>query len=141
MHKTVIFVLALCLCMTSIQPAAAQFDGSEPLLCAVVQVVECEANGQSHPVTIEMAGMPRFLNIDFEKKIISANEESNITDVSEIRNYERSEGRLIIQGAENGRGWTMVMSEETGKMSATVSDEKVGFVVFGACTRTDSQQR
>ena len=135
MHKTAMFILALCLCMTSIQDAAAQFDGSEPLLCAVVQIVECEADGECHPVTTEMAMIPRFLKISFEKKTISATEESNRTDVSVLKNFERVDGRLIIQGAENGRGWTIVISEKTGKMSATVSDEDVGFVVFGACTK------
>jgi hypothetical protein len=28
----------------------------------------------------------------------------------------------------------MVIGEETGKMSASVVDEEVGFVIFGACT-------
>lgn len=50
-------------------------------------------------------------------------------------NVELNDGRLIMQGAENGRGWTLVISEKTGEMSATVSDDKVGFVVFGTCTK------
>jgi hypothetical protein len=135
MHKLGMFILALCLCMTSIQPAAAQLEGSEALLCAVGQITECDADGKCHPVTTEMAKIPRFLKINFEKKIISATEESGRTDVSTIKNFERVDDRLILQGAENGRGWTMVISEETGEMSATVSDEEVGFVVFGACTK------
>lgn len=135
MNKIAMFILALCLSMTFIQPAAAQFDGSEPLLCAVTQTVECEADRECHPVTTEMARIPVFLKINFEKKIISATEESGRTDVSTIKNFERVDDRLILQGAENGRGWTMVISEETGEMSATVSDEEVGFVVFGACTK------
>jgi hypothetical protein len=28
----------------------------------------------------------------------------------------------------------MVIGEETGKMSASVVDDEVGFVIFGACT-------
>jgi hypothetical protein len=39
-----------------------------------------------------------------------------------------------MHGGQNGRGWTILISEETGKLSATISDEGVGFVVFGACT-------
>jgi hypothetical protein len=68
-------------------------------------------------------------------KIISATEESNRTDVSVIKNFERVDGRLILQGAENGRAWSIVIFEENGKMSATISDEEAGFVVFGACTK------
>lgn len=135
MYKPTVFVFALCLCLLSNQPAAAQGDGSEPLLCAIVQVFECEANGECNPVSIETAVLPRFINVDVEEKIISATEESGITDVSKIRNFERIDGRFILQGAENGRGWTIVVLEETGTMSATVSDEDVGFVVFGACRK------
>ena len=135
MPKIALFILALCLCMASTQPAAAKFDGSEALLCAVTQVFECEADRECHPVTIEVAAIPRFLKINFEQKIISTTEESNRTDVSAIRNVERVDGRLILQGAENGRGWSIVIFEENGKMSATISDEEVGFVVFGACTK------
>jgi len=135
MHKIALYIAALYLCTVPGPLAAAQFDGTEPLLCAVVQVVECEAHGKCHPVSIETASLPRFLDVNFEEKIISATEESDIKDVSKIRNFERVNDRLIVQGAENGRGWTIVISEETGEMSATVSDEAVGFVVFGACIK------
>ena len=117
------------------QLAAAQFDGSDALLCALVPIIECEADRECHPVTTEMAMIPRFLKINFEQKTISATEESNRTDVSVLKNVERVDRRPIIQGAENGRGWTLVISEKTRKRSATVSDEDVGFVVFGVCTK------
>lgn len=120
---------------TPVQLIAAQFDGTEALLCAVVQIVECETDGKCHPATTEGARIPRFLKVNFDKKTITATEESGITDVSAIKNIEHSDDRLIMQGAENGRGWTLVISEKTGEMSATVSDDKVGFVVFGACTK------
>ena len=120
MSKIGTIILAACLCMAPLQLAAAQFDGSAPLLCAVVQIFECEADGDCRPVTIETARIPRFLKINFEKKTISATAESGIKDVSAIKNFERIDGKLILQGSENGRGWTIVISEETGEMSATV---------------------
>ena len=33
----------------------------------------------------------------------------------------------------DGAGWSMAISEETGKMVLTESGDQVGFVVFGAC--------
>jgi hypothetical protein len=82
----------------------------------------------------EIENIPRFLKVNFKNKTISATEESGREDTSRIKNIERVNGNLILQGSENGRGWTMVISEETGKISATVSDEQAGFVVFGAST-------
>lgn len=53
---------------------------------------------------------------------------------------EKVDGKLILQGAEDGLegvrdgvGWTLVISEDTGKFVLTASGEEVAFVVFGAC--------
>jgi hypothetical protein len=51
-----------------------------------------------------------------------------------IQRLEHADGRLMLQGGQGGRGWSMVIGEETGKMSASVVDADVGFVIFGACT-------
>ena len=135
MSKIVTVILAVSIFILPMQLAAGQFDGSDPLLCAVIQIIECEAGGDCNSVEPEVAGIPRFLKINFKEKIISATEESGIKDVTKIKNIEHAKGKMILQGSENGRGWTMVISEETGKMSATVSDDQVGFVVFGASTK------
>lgn len=124
----------LCLILTPLSSSAGQFDGSVPLLCAVIQVVECDADGECYPVQPEIANIPRFLKINFKNKTISGTEESGRKGTSQIKNIDRAKGNMILQGSENGRGWTMVISEETGKMSATVSDDQAGFVIFGATT-------
>jgi hypothetical protein len=53
---------------------------------------------------------------------------------------EHIEGKVVLQGAEggiagvrDGLGWTLAISEETGRAILTASGEEVGFVVFGAC--------
>jgi hypothetical protein len=53
---------------------------------------------------------------------------------------ERVEGKLILQGAEDGvenvrdgLGWTAAISEESGKFILSASGEEVAFVIFGAC--------
>jgi hypothetical protein len=35
---------------------------------------------------------------------------------------------------QNGRGWSMSISGETGDMTLTVAADRAGHVVFGACT-------
>ena len=135
MRKIVMVSLAICICMAPLQLTAARYDASAPLLCAVIQVFECGVEGDCYPVTAEVANIPHFLNINFKKKIITATEESGREDMTKIKNFERFNGKIVLQGSENGRGWTIVISEETGKLSATVSDEQVGFVVFGVSTQ------
>jgi hypothetical protein len=50
-----------------------------------------------------------------------------------IKHLEPFDSSLILQGVESGRAWSMVIAKETGKTSATVFDDQVGFVIFGAC--------
>jgi hypothetical protein len=52
---------------------------------------------------------------------------------SAIKNQQQLDGTLILQGTENGRGWSMAINEKSGEMTLTVSGDQVGFVVFGAC--------
>jgi hypothetical protein len=43
-------------------------------------------------------------------------------------------GASTIITVEDGWAWSLIIAKETGKMSATVADDEVGFAVFGACT-------
>ena len=51
-----------------------------------------------------------------------------------IQSVTQGEGVLILQGAQNGRGWSITITEASGEAVATVSDPVSGFVLFGACT-------
>jgi hypothetical protein len=45
-----------------------------------------------------------------------------------------ADGRTILQGAENGRGWTMTIDPTTGDMSVAIAGDDIGFILFGVCT-------
>ena len=112
--------------------ALAKFDGSVPLLCVPIQVVDCEFGGKCFTGNAEDVNLPQFVKVDFKQKILSAVDDASRT--TKIAYTERDNGRLIMHGGQNGRGWTILISEETGKLSATISEEGVGFIIFGACT-------
>jgi hypothetical protein len=121
--------------------AASDFDGSQPLLCASMDIIECDAGGECYRVTAESISAPQFLRIDFKKKSIRATQASEDERTTMIERMERVDGKLIIQGAEDGiegvrdgLGWSLAIAEETGKMVLTGSGDAVAFVVFGACT-------
>ncbi len=134
MGKPISIILLTSMFIALHQLAAAAFDGSEPLLCAVIEVAECDVESGCRKGTVESMDIPQFIRIDFEKNRISGKVEAGRKKESEIKNLERVDGKLIMQGVEGGRGWSMVISENTGKMSATASEDQFGFVVFGACT-------
>jgi hypothetical protein len=112
----------------------AGFDGSAPLICSVIEVFECSLEQDCIEGTVESMNIPQFVRIDFAMNKISTTEEIKEKRESPINNFDRADGMLILQGIQNGRGWSMVIAEETGKMTATASGGGGGFVIFGACT-------
>jgi hypothetical protein len=136
MHKRQAISLALCFClgMAPYPPlAAAAYDGSVPLLCAVIEVFDCQAGGDCQRGTAESVNLPQFVKVNFVEKTLSTSEQGERKSVTPITHAERVDGNMILQGVEGSRAWSMVIDKETGKISATVSDHQVGFVVFGAC--------
>ena len=142
MNKMKILGLTIALAGLIAFPAAAgDFDGSKELLCAIMNLVECQPGGKCQQVTAEEVGIPNFLRIDFKKKQISATFADGNKKSSTIENFEKIDGKAIIQGAEDGiegvrdgLGWSLAIAEDTGKMVLTASGDAVGFVMFGACT-------
>jgi hypothetical protein len=113
--------------------AAARFDGSVPMLCASTVVMECGAEGECRRGTPASVNLPEFLKVDVAAKRVYA---EGTGRESPIRNLEHLDGVLVLQGGQNGRAWSMTITEATGKMSSTISTEGEGFVIFGACTVT-----
>lgn len=120
---------------------AGNFNGSKPMVCATIQAIECSPDSGCAEVSLESAGLPRFAVIDILKKQIYPTQETGIDRVSAIERIEIVDGKLILQGAEDGiegvrdgLGWTMAIVEESGDLVLTASGDGVAFVVFGACT-------
>ena len=121
--------------------AQAAVDGSEPVICASVTILECVPDGTCQRVNAEEAGIPRFLRIDFAGQEITRTKPNGDDITSQIERSEIVDGRLVLQGAEDGFegisdgiGWSVSIDEETGDMVITGSGEEVAFVIFGACT-------
>jgi len=121
--------------------AHAVVDGSEPVICAAADVVECVPGGSCQKVTAESAGMPRFIRVDFAANQVTRAQPNGDDITSEIERSETVDGRLILQGAEDGYkdvrdgiGWSLSIDEESGNMVLTGSGAEVAFVIFGACT-------
>ncbi len=134
-------LVAVFFCFLSVPVFAGDFDGSKPLICAAMDVVECQPGGKCLQVTAEQVGIPQFFKINFKEKKISATQADGSKRSTPIENLEKIDGKLIIQGAEDGIedvrdgvGWSLAIAEETGKTVLTASGDEVGFVIFGACT-------
>lgn len=134
-------LIIISIWLISTSAMAGNFDGSKEMICAVMDITECGPGGKCQKVTAEDVGIPLFLKIDFKKKKISATHADGTKRSTTIERSEKVDGKLIIQGAEDGIegvrdgvGWSLAIAEETGKTVLTASGDEVGFVIFGACT-------
>ena len=116
------------------------FDGKKPLLCNIHQLFQCTMPSGCEPVTPdEIAGFAH-LYIDFDSKLVTrAGEESG--QKSSIENIEtRVDGKLIIQGIEDGSpdvrdgaGWSIAIMNPEGTMTMAVAGDGFSTVGLGAC--------
>jgi len=111
--------------------AAGKYDGSTPFLCVPIAINECTPDGECRRVAAEKVNLPQFLKVDAKAQQVTSEETGR---KSPVKNVEHLDGNMILQGGQAGRGWTMTISETTGKMSVAITSEGEGFVVFGACT-------
>ncbi len=126
---------ALGLGLGSAGASAAGFDGTSNLLCATNNVVACTRNSVCVQGEANAFDLPIFMYVDFKAKVVKARTEGDTSKVeSPIRNYQKSNTQLILQGIENGHGWGITIDQKGGKMTTTVSGESASFMIFGACT-------
>ncbi len=136
--KATALALGLSVGLWPLGAAAQDFDGSKALICSLAHVMQCE-DGSDSCVRLRPneVGAPDFLNLDFQAKTITT---SNSAATSAMENVELIDGRLYVQGAEDGLeseidgfGWTMAITQDGGQLVLSGAAEGMGFVFFGAC--------
>lgn len=139
MKKMCVRWVAILLAMVPFA-ASAGYDGPAVFTCASVDVMECLPVEGCNRVSADAVDLPRFFKVDVDNRQITA-ARANDTRKSVIERIEEVEGKMMLQGAEEGRegvrdglGWTMSVDTDRGDMVLTASGEGVAFVVFGACT-------
>ena len=140
-----LFALLLCAsACVSVLPSssvAADFDGSKPLVCTVITVSECLAGGDCKavlPGRCQPAAVPVGRR---RQKNPSKTRRRRRAGKPRIESVKRVDGKLILQGAEEGRpdvrdgfGWTVAIMEDSGQMVLSASGDMVAISAFGVCT-------
>jgi len=125
--------MMICVCIGSYQAVAAGFDGSTPILCAFTTAAECDSRNGCERTTVEDVDLPQFFKIDLSKNTITGMGAAGAAQKeTRIMGTQRMDETIILQGVEL-RGWTIVISEKTGKMVLTASGDDEAFVLFGVC--------
>jgi hypothetical protein len=139
--RALALAIALSLCTLSSPraeeptPAPAPLpglDGSKPLRCALAKATECDADAACGAVALEQIEMPDQVDLDFAaKQLVSTTDAQRTSPIHAIETLERV---LVLQGHQNGRGWTIVIERATGHLAATLADIEGSFVLAGGCS-------
>ncbi len=124
-------ILALPL---SLGASAASFDGTQPMVCATLEVLECEAGIKCEAETVDNLDAPQFLRVSVQDKSIVGTRPSGTPLEAKIEIVRHVTPQMFLQGVEKKLAWSMAINETTGKMSLTINDDATSYVIFGACT-------
>lgn len=132
--KQILLFLVLTDYALAANAAVESFDGSKPLLCATIKIVECGTHERCQSDTPDSLRFPQFLQIDTQQKSIKATRPDGTALNASITNLTQLDDRLVLQGVENSLGWSVTISRATGRMAVAIVGDQITFGVFGACT-------
>jgi hypothetical protein len=111
--------------------AAEGVDASKPLRCALAEAAECDEQAACEVVTLEQIELPAEWRVDFAaKQLVSLDGQRT----SPIAALDVLEALLVLQGHQNGRGWTLVLERTTGRLSGAIATAEGAFVLAGGCS-------
>ena len=111
--------------------AAGGIDGEQELVCDLVEAAQCDGDAACSRVTVEQIDLPPEVHVDFEARQVT---QRGTERTSPIAAVEVLDAVVVVQGHQEGRGWTMVIERASGHLSATIADAAGAFVLAGACT-------
>lgn len=114
--------------------AAGDFDGKTNLLCAVMDASGCDAAGNCTSGRARAFDLPDFFDINFQTKELRPRSDEADQTVSPIREVFEESGKLVLQGAENGHAWSIVINQKNGDFTGAIAEDRRNYSLFGACT-------
>ena len=118
----------------SVPVSAEGLDGSSDIVCAALHVVACIDDGNCLEGQAKTFDLPALMVLDAENKVLRGAYDSGNKAVSPLKNMELNGEHLVLQGVENGRGWSLSINAKTGNMNGSGVGDDVSFLVHGTCT-------
>lgn len=135
--KSIVFsasVFALVASLASTPALADDLSGTEKFLCTAVQATRCGSDAVCDSGPPWNWNIPQFIEVDLAAKQMRTTKASGENRATPIKNIERDNGILTLQGVEAGRAFSFVIVEATGTLSVAVATPEFATSIFGACT-------
>jgi len=122
-------------------PAARADDLSEAtkILCTAVQATRCTESGDCKMDLPWNLNVPQFIEVDLTTKRMSTTAASGENRATTAGTMSREKGKIVLQGVENNRAFSLFIDEASGMLTAAVAADGQAVAVFGACTPMTSK--
>lgn len=114
--------------------SAENVSESERIVCASQTAVLCVETAECFRIMPEEVDLPRFMLVDTEKHTLSTTRLSDRPRSTEADRFVRENGRILMQGIERGRAYSLSIEEDLGLLTAVMAKDGVSLSVFGDCT-------
>lgn len=112
--------------------AQAAIDGSEPFICTVRLVHDCDVEGCESGMAEEI-GLAGFARVDLKKKRIEAVGMDRVTPIEYMETPE--DGGWVIGGVDGIRGWSATIADESGEFTGAIAADGYAFTLHGVCAQ------
>ena len=120
------------LVLLCISPVSSEAEPSK-ILCSSAEAVACGKQGECARGPVDQFNLPLFFEIDFANKVVDSLTEEGTKRHSLISGVESMDGYTMVLGTDVDSGWSLLMNEQTGKMTLGVVAPDEGYTIFGAC--------
>ena len=134
MKTTIAMIAALFVSATA---WAEDVSDSDKLVCSVNSIHLCLEVGGCFDVPPTEVDVPRFIVVDTRKGTLSTTKASGLNRSTTASNYQRENGRIVMQGIQNERAFSITIEEDIGALTGAVARDGIAVSVFGACTDAD----
>lgn len=134
MRRALTIAVLLGLCLAAAPLRADDVTGAERLLCSSLQVTISGEDGTCKVDQPWNLNVPQFFEVDLATGRLSTTAASGENRATTADSVKREGGLIILQGFENGRAFSFMISEPTGLVTVAVARDGVGVTAFGACT-------
>ena len=129
-----IFAAIVLTLMFTTPVAGGVLKDSDRMLCVPGAVSHCVLGDGCNTGLPEEENIPEFIEVDLQRNTLATTRASGENRSTPIRNQSRAAGYLYLHGVENGRGFSMVISESTGDLTFVVAADGETAAMFGSCT-------
>jgi len=127
-------LLAIVVLWSANSLPADDLTGAERFLCAAAETSQCFSEGDCVSAPPWQLNIPQFIEVDLAAKTLATTEASGENRSTPIKNLEREDGYIYLQGVERQRAYSFVISEGDGFASVAVARDGLVVAVFAVCT-------